>query len=101
MLRPGGLFVAVTNGDGHVADLRREAGGDPVVTAFSSQNGEEPAARHFTEVGRTDLQPRAVFADSSIAEAYLRSSGEDVGLAVPSFDEPREYAGEVTIFCCR
>ena len=28
VLRPGGLFVAVTNGDGHVADLRREAGGD-------------------------------------------------------------------------
>ena len=27
VLRPGGLFVAVTNGDGHLADLRREAGG--------------------------------------------------------------------------
>jgi hypothetical protein len=42
-----------------------------------------------------------VFADSSIAEAYLRSSGEDVEWRVPPFDEPREYAGEATIFSCR
>ena len=27
VLRPGGLFVAVTNGDGHLADLRVECGG--------------------------------------------------------------------------
>ena len=42
----GGLFVAITNGDDHVADLRREAGGDPVVTTFSSQNGEDQLRRH-------------------------------------------------------
>jgi ubiquinone/menaquinone biosynthesis C-methylase UbiE len=101
VLRPGGLFVAVTNGDGHLADLRREAGGDAVVTGFSTQNGEAQLRAHFTEVARSDLQPRAVFADSSIAEAYLRSSGEDVDWRVPLFDEPREYPGEATIFCCR
>ncbi len=101
VLRPGGLFVAVTNGGGHLADLRREAGGEAEVTGFSTQNGEAQLRAHFTEVARSDLQPRAVFADSSIAEAYLRSSGEDVDWQVPSFDEPREYAGEATIFCCR
>lgn len=101
VLRPGGLFVAVTNGDGHLADLRREAGGAAEVTGFSTQNGEAQLRAHFTEVVRSDLQPRAVFADSSIAEAYLRSSGEDVDWQVPSFDEPREYPGEATIFCCR
>jgi ubiquinone/menaquinone biosynthesis C-methylase UbiE len=101
VLRPGGLFVAVTNGDGHLADLRIESGGAPEVTRFSSQNGERQLRAHFQEVLRTDLQPRAVFADSSVAEAYLRSSGEDVDWKVPPFDEPREYAGEATIFCCR
>jgi SAM-dependent methyltransferase len=65
------------------------------------RRGEAQLRAHFTEVARSDLQPRAVFADSSIAEAYLRSSGEDVDWQVPSFDEPREYAGEATIFCCR
>jgi ubiquinone/menaquinone biosynthesis C-methylase UbiE len=101
VLRPGGLFVAVTNGDNHLADLRLEAGGEAVVTGFSSQNGEEQLRRHFADVQRSELLPRAVFADSSVAEAYLRSSGEDVDWRVPAFDEPREYAGEATIFCCR
>jgi SAM-dependent methyltransferase len=101
VLRPGGLFVAVTNGDGHLADLRIEAGGSPSLTRFSSQNGEPQLRAHFSEVRRTDLRPRALFADSSVAESYLRSSGEDVDWQVPSFDEPREYAGEATIFCCR
>jgi ubiquinone/menaquinone biosynthesis C-methylase UbiE len=101
VLRPGGLLVAVTNGDRHLADLRTEAGGTPVVTGFSTQNGEDKLRAHFAEVQRTDLRPRAVFADSSVAEAYLRSSGEDVDWQVPDFDAPREYAGEATIFCCR
>ena len=101
VLRPGGLFVAVTSGDRHLAELRVESGGAPAVTRFSSQNGEEQLRAHFGEVQRTDLRPRAVFADSSVAEAYLRSSGEGIDWRVPSFDEPREYAGEATIFCCR
>ncbi len=101
VLRPGGLFVAVTNGDDHLADLRREAGGKPEVTGFSTQNGEDQLRAHFADVRRSDLRPRAVFADSGMAESYLQSSGEDVEWRVPQFDEPREYAGEATIFCCR
>ena len=101
VLRPGGLFVAVTNGDDHLADLRREAGGKPEVTGFSTQNGEDQLRAHFADVQRSDLRPRAVFADSGMAESYLQSSGEDVDWRVPQFDEPREYAGQATIFCCR
>ncbi len=101
VLRPGGLFVAVTNGDRHLADLRVESGGAPVVSRFSSQNAEAQLLEHFGDVRRTDLVPRAVFADSTVAEAYLRSSGEDVEWRVPPFDEPREYAGEATVFYCR
>jgi ubiquinone/menaquinone biosynthesis C-methylase UbiE len=101
VLRPGGLFVAVTNGDGHVAALRREAGGRPVVTRFSSQNGEEQLRRHFTTVERSDLVPQAVFLDSDAALAYLRSSDEPVDWRLDPFSEPRAYDGEATIFRCR
>jgi ubiquinone/menaquinone biosynthesis C-methylase UbiE len=98
VLRPGGLFLAATNGDEHVADLRREAGGGPVVTQFSTQNGEPALRRHFDEVRREDLRPRAVFPDHASALAYLASSGEDVAWSLPAFEGPREYLGEGTIF---
>jgi len=98
VLRPGGRFLAVTNGDGHVADLRREAGGEPVVTQFSTQNGEASLLRHFDRVSREDLATRAVFPDRATALAYLASSQEDLAWDLPEFDGPREYAGEVTVF---
>ncbi|MGH3306765.1 MAG: class I SAM-dependent methyltransferase, partial [Nocardioides sp.] len=83
VLRPGGRFLAVTNGDEHVADLRREAGGGPPVTQFSTQNGEEALRRHFDEVHREDLRPRAVFNDHATALAYLRSWPEEVAWDLP------------------
>ena len=101
VLRPGGLLVAVTNGDGHVADLRTEAGDGPVVTQFSTQNGEEALRQHFDDVRREDLATRAVFPDHAAALAYLRSSLEDIAWELPAFTGPREYAGEVTVFLAR
>ena len=101
VLRPGGTFVAVTNGDEHVADLRREAGGSAVLTSFSSENGEATLRRHFHDVRREDLTTRAVFGDHAAAMAYLASSQEDVAWDLPVFDGPREYAGHVTVFTCR
>ena len=98
VLRPGGRFLAVTNGDEHVADLRREAGAAPVVTAFSSENGEESLGRHFDEVRREDLRTRAVFPDHATAVAYLESSNEGLGPGLPHFEGPRVYAGHVTVF---
>ena len=50
VLRPGGLFVAVTNGDAHTAGLRVDAGGAPLVTRFSSENGAEALQQHFERV---------------------------------------------------
>ena len=98
VLRPGGRFLAVTNGDGHVADLRADGGGGPVITQFSSQNGQEALRRHFDAVSREDLATRAVFPDRAAAMAYLDSSQEDIPWDLPEFDGPREYAGEVTVF---
>ena len=101
VLRPGGRLVAVTNGDDHLADLRREAGGEPVHTHFSSENGEAALLRHFDEVTRDDLPTRAFFPDHATAVAYLQSSQEDVDWQLPLFDGPREYAGHATVFVAR
>lgn len=98
VLRPGGRFVAVTNGDDHLADLRRDAGGPQSVTSFSSQNGETVLGEHFADVRRDDFASRAVFPDHATAVAYLDSSAEAVQWSLPPFDGPREYAGHVTVF---
>lgn len=98
VLRPGGCLVAVTNGDEHGADLRREAGGGPVLTRFSSENGEVSLRRHFADVTREDLATRAVFPDRATALSYLESTRKDLQWRLPAFDGPREYAGHVSVF---
>jgi SAM-dependent methyltransferase len=98
VLRPGGRFVAVTNGNEHTADLRREAGGEPLVTQFSSENGEEALRRHFCEVHREDLATRAIFPDHAAAVAYLATLQDGFAWRLPEFEGPREYAGHVTVF---
>jgi SAM-dependent methyltransferase len=101
VLRPGGLFVAVTNGDEHTADLRREAGGGPVVTAFSTENGAAALRRHFAEVEQEDVATRAVFEDHAAAAAYLATTDQALAAALPHFDGPRTYAGATTVFLAR
>ncbi|MDP2774890.1 MAG: class I SAM-dependent methyltransferase [Nocardioides sp.] len=101
VLRPGGTLVAVTNGDQHLADLRRAAGGPLAVTGFSSENGGAALGPHFTDVHREDLATRAIFADHAAALAYLQSFEEPVAWDLPPFDGPREYAGHVTVFVAR
>jgi ubiquinone/menaquinone biosynthesis C-methylase UbiE len=101
VLRPGGLLVAVTNGDEHTADLRREAGGAPLVTPFSSENGEPALRRHFAEVAREDIATRAVFADHAAAASYLASFDAALAAALPWFEGPRTYAGATTVFTVR
>ena len=98
VLRPGGLLVAATNGDAHTADLRREAGGEALVTSFSSENGEEALRRHFGDVQREELATRAVFDDHAAAVAYLATLQDGHPWDLPGFAGPREYAGHVTVF---
>lgn len=99
VLKPGGTFVAVTNGNDHVAALRIEAGGKADITQFSSETGESVLGRKFADVRRQDLETRAVFDDHAAAQAYLDSSDE--GLVLPHFDGTRQYAGHVTVFEAR
>ncbi|MFA6299780.1 MAG: class I SAM-dependent methyltransferase [Nocardioides sp.] len=101
VLRPGGTFVAVTNGDDHLAKLRQDAGGPLAVTEFSSENGEAALRAHFSDVHREDLATRAIFPDHAAAVAYLASFSEPVAWDLPWFDGPSEYAGHVTVFVAR
>jgi ubiquinone/menaquinone biosynthesis C-methylase UbiE len=98
VLRPGGSFVAMTNGDQHLAELRRDAGGEPAITSFSSENGEAALRRHFADVRREEFAPRAIFPDHASAVAYLHSSPDKFDWALRAFDGAREYAGHVTLF---
>src|SRR5699024_827305 len=101
VLRPSGIFVAITIGEDHLADLRTDAGGQPFRPGFSSENGEEQLRGHFCEVVRSDFHTRAVFDDRAAALTYLDSGTDDVRWRLDEFDAPREYAGHVTMFVCR
>lgn len=101
VLRPGGLLVAATNGDRHLADLREAAGGAALLTEFSRENGADRLAPHFVDIARQDFATRAVFADHAQAMAYLASSHEDVAWDLPWFDASREFAGASSVFTAR
>ncbi len=101
VLRPGGLFMAVTKGDQHMAGLLREAGGDPWITQLSSENGSQALATHFDHVEQSHIATRAVFPDHASAQAYLASFDPDLAAALPVFAGEREYAGATCVFTCR
>jgi SAM-dependent methyltransferase len=98
VLRPGGLFVAATNGDEHLADLLGEAGGDRLITQFSLENGRAALATQFEHVELSDLATRAVFADHAGAQAYLGTFDAGLADALPQFDGGREYPGSSCVF---
>jgi len=101
VLHPDGRFVAVTNGDAHLAELMIQAGGAPIVTQFSSENGAAALARHFRDVQQEDIATRALFADHAAAVRYLASFDESLAASLPWFEGPREYAGASTVFVAR
>ena len=101
VLRPGGLFVAVTNGDAHTADLRRAAGGEALVSGFSRENGEAALLRHFGSVEREDIATRAEFPDHAAAAAYLRTFDDGLADALPFSEGPWTAQGATTVFLAR
>jgi len=101
VLRPGGLFVAVTNGDDHLADLMTEAGGTSLVTQFSGENGEAALRRHFDDVSTEHVDTRAVFEDHARAVAYLASFDDQLAAQLSAFEGSREYGGRTTVFLAR
>ena len=55
VLRPGGRFVAVTNGREHMQELRRLAGEWAWQQSFRREEAVDLLARHFTRVERRDV----------------------------------------------
>lgn len=101
VLRPGGTFCAVTNGDEHLADLLREAGGAPVVTQFSSENAAGHLRRYFAEVSQRDVETRATFPDHASAATYLASFAPALAEGLPHFEGRRQYTGHTSILTAR
>ena len=101
VLREGGQLVAVTNGEGHTAGLRRASGGSPLVTQFSTESGADVLSSHFDVVTQEDITTRASFESHEHAVAYLASFDEDLASNLPHFDGPLEDLGATTVFVAR
>ncbi|MEW1953033.1 class I SAM-dependent methyltransferase [Terrabacter sp. NPDC080008] len=97
VLREGGCLHVVTNGHEHLGDLLREAGGEPLVTQFMSENATEVLRRHFEHVVQRDVETRATFPDHATARAYLATFAPDLADALPFFEGERTYAGRTAV----
>ena len=97
VLRQGGRLFVATNGREHLADLLRAAGGEPLVTQFSSENAAEVLGRHFEHVVQRDIETRATFPDHAAARAYLATFAPALADTLPHFDGPRTYAGRTAV----
>lgn len=101
VLADGGVLAVATNGDQHLADLMREAGGEPLITQFSSENGAQALRRHFNDVSQWDVTTWATFPDHSAATAYLRSFDARLADQLPPFVGARRYEGHSSVFTAR
>lgn len=101
VLADGGVLAVATNGDQHLADLMREAGGEPLITQFSSENGAQALRRHFDDVSQWDVTTWATFPDHSAATAYLRSFDARLADQLPPFVGARRYEGHSSVFTAR
>ncbi|QDP96263.1 class I SAM-dependent methyltransferase [Microlunatus elymi] len=100
VLRPGGSFVAITNGDHHAGGLLAAAGAPLLITQFSSENGEAALRRHFDRVEACEVTPLAV-ADHQRAQEYLASFDAELAANLPPYEGERSYPGAVTLFTAR
>ena len=97
VLCDGGMLHVATNGREHLAGLLGEAGGDPLVTQFMSENAAEVLGRHFEHVVQRDVETRATFADHAAACAYLATFSPRLAQALPHFEGSRTYAGHTAV----
>jgi SAM-dependent methyltransferase len=99
VLRPGGLLVAATNGEGHLSELLGLVGLPLFAMPFSRENGEELLRRHFDSVERHDFTTRAHFPDREAVARYVASMSR--AIEVPDAVEPFDAHGEPTVFLAR
>jgi SAM-dependent methyltransferase len=92
VLRPGGRFVAATNGLTHLNELwslvGRDRASEPV--RFFTETAEPYVALHFVRVERRVLESSITFPDAAAVRGYVASSVAHKHLAdrIPDFDGP-------------
>jgi ubiquinone/menaquinone biosynthesis C-methylase UbiE len=103
VLRPGGLFVAITNGAGHLRELWALVHRRPYSLNFNRENGAALLADYFLNVERHDLTTRARFSDREAVLRYLSSvaEAEELIQRVPAAVAPFDAHGEPTLFLAR
>ena len=99
VLRPGGRFVAITNGRDHLAELWSLVGEIHDEPGFSRENGAQKLESHFASVEQLDITTYANFADYGAAAAYLSSMDrKDLAARLPVEGWPMRACGSVTVF---
>jgi ubiquinone/menaquinone biosynthesis C-methylase UbiE len=97
VLKPGGVFVAVTNSSQHTADLRAAVGLGPALTQFMAEDGADTLRRHFDQVESTPTSSKAV-ADHATAKAYLETFVPELAWRLEPYDGLRTYKGSSAVF---
>jgi ubiquinone/menaquinone biosynthesis C-methylase UbiE len=103
VLRPNGLFVAITNGAGHLRELWALVHRRPYSLNFNRENGASWLARYFHDVEQHNLTTRAHFHDRDAVVRYLSSvaDAEELMQRIPPAVAPFDAHGEPTIFLAR
>lgn len=99
--RPGGRLVAVTNGAGHLAELREVSGGSGWWTGmpFSRENGAELLGRSFATVEARHADGWVSIPDDESIWAYLRSmSGVEPPAELRPHELPLRVRRKPTVF---
>jgi ubiquinone/menaquinone biosynthesis C-methylase UbiE len=100
VLRPGGTLVATTIGAEHMADVWQLVGFGVPLREFSRESGEELLRRHFTLVGREDVDAMLVFPDEAEVHRYVDSTvfAHAVPRPLPSVEAPFRARTRATVF---
>ncbi|MBA2461496.1 MAG: class I SAM-dependent methyltransferase [Actinobacteria bacterium] len=102
VVRPGGAFVAVTNGTRDFEELWQLVGRDTSdrQLTFRAENAEEHLRRYFSSVERHDIVTPVTFKDSETIRRYVGSSALDRQHVhrVPELDRPFIATKIVAVF---
>ena len=100
VLEPGGKLVALTIGEGHMAEVWQRVGYRKPARPFSRENGTEQLVRHFRTVEREDVDAQLVFPDSAAVHEYVDSTifSAQVSRPLPEFEGPFRAGVHATVF---
>lgn len=98
VLRPGGALIAVTNGNGHLAELRELLQFGWEGHTFSRENGEELLRRHFRVVERMDADVEVSVPKRETLVAYRESVWGETQPVPEDLELPFVVHGHTSIF---